>query len=205
MRSLFPAFACAAVLALTACGGDSTGAGPDGLSRAEAAALSRATLAFGTGAARGDLPGGARGNALPAPGANRLTFSFDTTQPCAAGGSVALAGSSEVAFDAATQAGQLRTDLSVRHQGCVHRGDDGGTLELSGDPQLSFTVTARSGPQGLSEFRVTERGAFTWRRGDGNGGSCTVELVAELLPGAQAVQTTGTFCGFPVDTTFHPR
>lgn len=47
-------------------------------------------------------------------------------------------------------------------------------------------------------------GAFRLRRGNGGAGRCSVDLVAEPVPGSQALKTTGTFCGFPVDATFRP-
>jgi len=193
------ALLCAA-LAAAACGDHGTTGPGAPLTQADAAALSRAVFAVGSGLVGGGVPAGARGNrTLRADGSTNFSFSFDTSQPCTPSGSVelngALSGSVEVGGPA-----QVQVNVSVRHRGCVVQTDNGGTFKLNGDPEIDVALTAAAGPAGVTAFHATQQGAFTWERGSSSG-RCTVDVTADLVPGTQTVRLTGSFCGFAVDQT----
>lgn len=193
--------ACAA-LALAACDGRGTTGPGAPLTQADAASLSRALFSFGAGLATGGVPSGARGNeTASANGTTTFSFSFDTSQPCTPSGSVAVAGAISGGADAVAHSAQVQLNVAVKHQGCTVRTDDGGTFKLTGDPKLDLTLAAATGATGVTAFHATEVGAFTWERGSGNSGRCTVDLAADLVPGTQNVHLAGSFCGFTIDQT----
>jgi hypothetical protein len=194
-RVLTPVLLCAA---LAACSGDGTGPGGE-LTRAEAEAINRSILALGAGVAQG---GASQANAYRAAASDPSTFTyqFSTTEPCHPSGSVALAGRVSGTFDR-SQSGQLQADVAVRHRACEVPTDDGGTIRLTGDPDIDIGLNASLNLGELAAFRITERGAFTWSKGAGSSGRCTVDITAELVAGTQNVHVFGSFCGFSIDET----
>lgn len=193
--------ACAA-LALAACDGRGTTGPGTPLTQAEAASLSRALFTLGTGLVNNGIPVGARGNQTQsANGSSTFSFNFDTSQPCAPSGSVGLSGAISGATDAAAHTAQVQLGVAVKHQGCTVRTDDGGTFKLTGDPKIDFTLNAATNATSVTALHASENGAFTWERGSGNTGRCTVDVVADLVPGTQNVHLAGSFCGFTIDQT----
>jgi hypothetical protein len=192
-----------ATLTLAACdAGGATGPADSSLTRAEALALNRALLSVGSGFSGGSVPAGARGARVQdASGSSSFSFSFTTAEPCPAGGALGLSGTLGGSFDTQTQAAQVLADISVRHLQCKVRADDGAVFTLNGDPKIDVGLNAASGPSGLTAFHLTQAGAFTWDRGDGNSGRCTVDVTADLVPGTQDVKLVGSFCGFALDGT----
>jgi hypothetical protein len=197
------AAAVTSVFALAACdGGGATAPGDSPLTAAQAASLNRALLATSAGFAGGEVPAGARGaRAVRADGTGTFSFTFGTTAACSPSGSVALAGTLGGAFDSQVQTAEVNANVGIRHQACAVRTDDGSVFTLNGDPKVDVVLHAASNGAGLTVFHLAETGAFTWNRGDGNSGRCTVDVTADLVAGTQSVRLTGTFCGFAVDGT----
>lgn len=200
-RVLNAAMLFAVALGAAACdGGSATAPGDARLTQAQALSLSRSIFAVGAGMSGGAVPSGARGARIQtAAGSNAFTFTLDTSVPCPAGGSTGIAGTLGGSYDGVAQAGQVQADLEVTHQGCGIRTEDGATFTLNGDPRIDVGLNAASNASGLTAFHLTESGAFTWSRGDGSSGRCTVNLAGDLVSGTQNVRVTGTFCGFAVD------
>lgn len=200
MRLLTPAVLLAA---LAACDGGGSGGttGPDGreLSSQERAALSRAIVGTSTGVARGGASLDVSRDGEP--GTGSFTVTINQTAPCQPSGSVKVAGQMTGAWNGTAQTAQLQAGFAVAHQACAVHTENGGTVTLTGDPDIDVTLTATANAQGLATLSATQVGAFTWARGDGNSGRCTVDLVAELVPGTEKVNLTGTFCGVSVTGT----
>lgn len=196
------AVAVLAAATVAACDGRGTTGPGAPLTQADAASLSRALFTMGAELANGGVPAGARGNKrVLANGATTFTFSFETSQPCTPSGNVGLAGAISGAADATAQAAEVQLNVAVKHNGCTVRADNGGTFKLTGDPKIDLVLSAAAGPSGLTALHLTEVGAFTWERGAGSSGRCTVDLAADLVPGTQNVRISGTFCGFAIDET----
>jgi hypothetical protein len=202
-RVLHAAMLATVALGAAACdGGSATAPGDARLTQAQALSISRSIYSIGAGMAGGAVPSGARGARIQtAAGSNAFTFTLDTSVPCPAGGNTALAGTLGGSYDAVARTGQVQANLGVTHQSCGVKTDDGATFTLNGDPKIDVGLNAASGPNGLTAFHLTESGAFTWSRGDGSSGRCTVDLTGDLVSGTQNVHVTGTFCGFAVDQT----
>jgi hypothetical protein len=200
-RVLNAAMLAAVALGAAACdGGSATAPGDARLTQAQALSLSRSIFAIGAGMSAGNVPSGARGARIQtAAGSNAFTFTLDTSVPCPAGGSTALAGTLAGSYDGVAKTGQVQANLAVTHESCAVKTDDGATFTLNGDPKIDVGLNAASGANGLTAFHLTEGGAFTWSRGDGSSGRCTVDLAGDLVSGTQNVRVTGTFCGFAVD------
>lgn len=187
--------------ALAACGdGRGSATKPDdiGLTRAEIQALNRAVLGLGSGVARSGASGDLRASAGKAPGTGSLTFGFDDTHACQPSGSARVAGEMSGSWDAQAQSAALDAVFAITHQGCSVPTHDGGRVVLTGDPDIGVTLTATSGAQGLTALRITQKGAFTWAKGE-SGGRCTVDVAAELVAGTEQLRLSGTFCGISVD------
>jgi hypothetical protein len=201
IRILSTAVLAAAMLA--ACGESGTGPSQtDGITRADAAALARALANTGVGVAQSGAAGASGASrSVSAAGSGSFTSQFDDVQPCSPSGSVAVAGTVSGSWDQAAQTAQLQGSAAVRHQSCALRADDGGTITLTGDPDIDLTLTARAAAAGLTELRITESGAFSWQKGAGSSGRCTVNLTAQLVAGTQNVRVSGDFCGFAIDET----
>ena len=200
-RALTTALLLSGSLALAACdGGDGGGTGPDRdqLTRAEVEALNRAMI--GTGRELLSTSSGASaGGTSQANGSGSFTFDVDHTEACPTGGSVRLAGELSGSWDDEAQTGVLGADFAVQHNACKVRTEEG-TLVLTGDPDIDVTFTAASDATGITDLVITQRGAFTWERGNGAGeGRCTLDVTAELIPGTRQVQISGQFCGVEID------
>lgn len=76
---------------------------------------------------------------------------------------------------------------------------EAGAIVLNGNPGLTLSSEFTWSPgQQTRPLRVTQIGALTWTRDDGDGGTCEVSLIttSDLAAHQRAVQ--GTLCGFPV-------
>jgi hypothetical protein len=201
IRILSTAVLTAAMLA--ACSESGTGPSQtDGITRADAAALARALANTGVGVAQSGAAGASGASrSVSAAGSGSFTSQFDDVQQCSPSGSVAVAGTVSGSWDQTAQTAQLQASAAVRHQSCALRADDGGTITLTGDPDIDLTLNARAAAAGFTELRVTQSGAFSWEKGAENSGRCTVDLTAQLVAGTQNVRITGDFCGFAIDET----
>ena len=202
-KRLLALVALATTAALAACdAGGATGVRDGQLTAAQAASLSRAMLASASTYANGSVPAGARGaRSMDAAGSGSFSFTFNTTQACTPQGNVAVAGTIGGTADGTARTGTVQANLALTHQGCTVKADDGSTFTLNGDPKIDVALSAASAASGLTAFQLTETGAFTWSRGDGNSGRCTLNVSANLVAGTQNVLLSGTFCGFPVTGT----
>jgi hypothetical protein len=202
-KSVLTTALAAAALALAACAGDGTGpAGSgEGLSAAELAQLNQAILGISAGV-RTQAGGSFSAEPVTGEGSGSLTFDFDQTAPCQPRGDVGIAGTMGVSWNEAARTSGLSADFSVAHDGCTVRLDNGETVTLTGDPDIDVLLDAAAGPGGLTAFRITETGAFTWEKDAGNHGHCTLDVVAELNPATGQVVLAGTFCGVAVSGTY---
>lgn len=190
-----------AALALSACD-DGTGTGDAALSRTRALQLHQAMLGVAWDVSGRDEADFNSSPATQQSGTGSFTFNFNDTAPCDPSGSVKVSGTVSVSWNEAAGTGGMSADVSAAHDGCAHRMQDGGVIELSGDPDIDITLDAVSGPQGPESITLTERGAFTWSDGEGNSGRCTIDLAAELDPLTGAAIIDGSFCGIDISGTY---
>lgn len=199
--TLLTTAAAVAVLALSACGDGGTGpVGDDTLSRAEAIQLSQAMLAMTSGV--GSEGAASRSVSAMEQSSGTFTFDFDETAPCQPSGSVDITGTMSVGWDEAAGTSALSADFSVVHDACAHRLQNGGVIKVTGDPEIQVTMDAESDENGPTSIVLSERGAFTWERGAGNSGRCSVDVVAEVEPTTGVVTVDGTFCGIDVSGVY---
>lgn len=202
-KSVLSTAIAAAALALSGCAGDGTGPGGGNgeLSASEISQLNQAILGVSAGV-RGRA--GARFSSEPVTGqgSGSLTFDFDETAPCQPRGDVDVAGTMALSWDDVAQTSGLSADFTVAHDGCTVPLENGQTVTLTGDPHIDVLMDAAAGPSGLTTLRVTQTGAFTWSKGAGASGRCTVAVVAELDPATGAVTLSGEFCGMNVSGTY---
>jgi hypothetical protein len=171
------------------------------LSQADLASLNRAILGVGAGVAQGGATGNVSGDrsAAAAPASGTFTYNLDATAPCVPSGSVGVKGTLGAAWDGTAQTAQLQAAFAVAHHACRVATDDGGTIEITGTPDIDFTLNAAAAANKLTSLRITESGAFGWSKG-ASSGTCTVDLTAELVPGTQnQMRLTGNFCGWNVN------
>lgn len=198
LRSLL---ALSAALALAACGGDGgTGSGDATLTAAEIQALNRAMLGFTTDVGRGGA-GGASLNRAPQQNTGTVSFQVDETAACESGGTARIVGDAQLAWDDVAETGSMGMDFAVTHAACGHPLDTGGVIRLTGDPDIDVTLDAEFAGQEATSMVVTEAGAFSWEK-PGASGRCTLDVRAELVPGTQTVNVTGTFCGVDVSGSY---
>lgn len=202
-KSVLTTAIAAAALALSACAGDGTGPGGGSgeLTAAEAVQLNQSILGISAGV-RGRAGGRFSAEPVTGEGSGSLTFGFDETAACQPGGDVGIAGTMALSWDDVAQSSGLSADFAVVHDGCTVRLDNGQTVTLTGDPEIEVLLDAATGADGLTAFRITETGAFTWARDGGSHGRCTVAVVAELNPASGQVALSGSFCGVDVSGTF---
>lgn len=188
------------LMAAGACDGGGSGpAGNDQLSAAEAAELTRAMFGMVSGLTGTGLPGGSF-NLAPM-GGNTFTAPINETIPCEPSGTVNVDGTVTIGFDDVTMGMSMQADISAAPNACAHRLENGGIIKVTGDPDLDISLRMAGGAEELTEFQVTETGAFTWTRG-GASGRCAVNIASALNAATQMVTVSGTFCGFPVSETF---
>lgn len=207
MRLLTTAVLASAAL-LGACdGGDAGGGVTDPgakLSQADMASLNRAIMGVGTGVAQGGASQSVSGNRAPSEAVSAGTFStaLDYTVPCQPGGTLGVKGTLGGAWNTGATTAQLQAAFSVAHNACRVHSDDGGTIEITGSPDIDFTFDAAANASGITTLRLTEKGAFQWVKGSSSG-TCSLDVVAELVPGTKnQMRVTGDFCGTTVNATF---
>jgi hypothetical protein len=202
-KSVLTTAIAAAALALSACAGDGTGpgGGTAELTASEITQLNQAILGVSAGV-RGRAGGRFSTEPVTGEGSGSMTFDFDETVPCQPSGDVGIAGTMALSWDDVAQSTGLSADFSVAHDGCAVRLENGETVTLSGDPDIDVLMDAAAGPNGLTAFRITETGAFTWSKGAGASGRCTVAVVADLNVATGAVTLSGEFCGMNVSGTY---
>lgn len=189
------------LLFAAACDGGSGPSGSAELTAAEAAQLSRAMFDMAAAfASAGGLPGAGLQSALMEQ--NTFTLPVQETVACEPSGSTEVNGTVTIALGDVETGMSMEADVSVRHQACAHRMENGDVIKITGDPDLDVHMAMAGSAEGeLTSLGVTEKGAFKWTRG-GASGRCAVDLASLLNPATQMVTVSGTFCGFPVSETF---
>jgi hypothetical protein len=131
---------------------------------------------------------------------NTFTAPISETVPCDPSGTMDVDGTVTIGFDDVTMGMTMEAEISADPRACAHRLQNGGIIKVTGDPDLDIHLRMAGGAEELTEFQVTETGAFTWTRG-GASGRCAVNIASALNAATQMVTVTGTFCGFPVNET----
>jgi hypothetical protein len=201
-KSLLSLAILASAAVAAACSESGTGSEPRELTQAELASVNRAMLGIThsvalTGAAGGQ---GASRNAVSA-AAGTFSFSVDFTQPCNPNGSVDVNGTVSGSYDEAAQDATVQGSATLAPHACAVRTDDGGSVRLTGDPDLDVTLSGTADNGVLTALHVTQQGAFNWEKG-GSSGHCTVDVTGDLVAGTtNQVRLTGNFCGWNLDGT----
>jgi hypothetical protein len=176
-----PTVALTLTLALTACGGDSTGPQQSLMTNAQAISVSSALFVevanalasahFSDGATTGQ-------SALMMP-----TFTFSGN--CELGGTVSGNGSYE----------NNAYDLTYTPNNCKVAAEDNRTFVVNGDPNIHMSWTMpTSSTQNLS---YTVVGGFKW-----DGGTCHLDYSATQNMSTGHGTIKGKMCDFTIDTTF---
>jgi hypothetical protein len=201
-RKLIPA-TLAAVLALAACDGSSTGPAKanDSLTAAEVQALAPAfdnvTLsAFGgTGASLNRVP---RSGAA---WATTVATTVNTTVTCPKGGSVNVAGQANTSFDLAARSATVDATATRTEAACAYATKDASVITVSGAPNTALHLSASVANGVPGKATVTQKGAFTWARSTGGSGTCALDLTSSFDPATQTATLAGTFCGVSINVT----
>lgn len=200
-RTLLP-ISLTALIALAACDQGATEADPAGLTREEAAALAPVydDLSGDDMAAMG-APTFSPASGAEAAAADTTTVAFTRTRTCPQGGSVRVEGTLQRVVDREARSATHRYDAVRTEQSCTFSLRGAGSLTISGNPNT--VVTGRwSVTDGTPGIRtLTHVGGFTWTRGNGANGSCTVDLTSTWDPATHTHRVQGTFCGRTVDVT----
>ena len=168
----------------------------------ELSAVNRAMLGIThsvalTGAAGGQ---GASRNVVSA-AAGTFSFNVGFTQPCNPNGSVDVTGTVSGSYDQAAQDATVQGSATLAPHACAVRTDDGGSVRLTGAPDLDVTLTGAADNGVITALHVTQQGAFNWEKG-GSSGHCTVDVTGDLVAGTtNQVRLTGNFCGWNLDGT----
>ena len=187
------------LLALAACGGDSTG--PKGtLTSDEKAELAmqlmstvQAQAATSAGAQMSRHVDGLNLSAAP------VSLNIDTTVPCPLGGQTHLTLSVTGSVDQQAQTATLDLTGTNAPQDCgyhVKHVD----VHVTGNPSLTQTahVSVDHGqPVGAQTF--TAGGGFSWSTNDGRSGSCTLDYTATANYTTNTVTVHGSVCGTTID------
>jgi hypothetical protein len=203
--------ACSAglILALAACGGDSTGVSAK-ISQADATKLAAdmdavsnlGTADFGLGAAFsvGVDPYGSTASAV-----TTFNNAFDVTRPCPKGGTVQLKGTVVGTGDRTTHsltidANAVRTDAA-----CAFAAKDGGIITVNGNPNiahkghLNIVNGAFVGLQTQSHV-----GHITVARGSAAAVPCDISVESSFDPATHTVTVKGNICDHVISET-HTR
>ena len=192
------ALCAAAVVALGACSGDSTGP-RSRLSTEEASVLAMQlnmtlTEAMPTTYAAARI--GANGSLAP----EQISMSVDRSVACPMGGESHVIASLAGTVDNDTQSMDVNLTGSQSPANC---GFDvnGVTFHTNGDPSLVSTahiVMANGLPTGTLSF--SGKGKFNWTADDGREpGSCSVDYIMTLNYTTQRAVVHGSFCGAKLD------
>jgi hypothetical protein len=149
---------------------------------------------------RGASPQSARAGGLQ-PLADPETFNhtFAATANCPVSGKVELQAELDVARY--PDEDRLVADLggSQRHDKCRVPLRRGGTIEVTGAPNLSWEMHFEA-VQGqlVGELTAEYKGGFTWAKSDGRSGQCTVDFSGKVNPEEGKATLEGKFCNISV-------
>ncbi|HEX9108864.1 MAG TPA: hypothetical protein VF832_16575 [Longimicrobiales bacterium] len=177
-----------AALAPAACGRDATAPGAQ-LSAGEAQALV-ANLASLSGSAFGSA---AAGQAAIASGPTPVSWTFNSTLPCPAGGTVSPDVKVTGQVDAAAHTSSFDLTGTSSYKACASKVETG-TIAVTGTlASTAHLAVANLKPNGPETF--TQKGSFDWVKSDGTRGSCTVDVTGGMDPLTQKISLSGSFCG----------
>lgn len=188
------------VVALAACGDETTTEPEDSLTEQEALALIEVAMSQGI-AASGQVTGGTE---VVTPEG----FTLDFTAPCTMGGTVAVNAQAGFIGDPNDEnAESAGVDLSVTlvHSGCVeaHQGS-GITFTLDGAPDVNMDIELTIGAEFRFTLSGTVAGMVGWATGDGRSGTCALDVRLDSVDDPNAllsVMVTGQACGAQVMQT----
>jgi len=202
--------ACSAglVLALAACGGDSTGLSGK-ISQADATKLAAdmdavsnlGTSDFGLGAAFsiGVDPYGSTASAV-----TTFNNAFDVTHPCPKGGTVQLKGTVTGTGDRTTHSLTVDANATKTDKDCAFEARDGGTITVNGNPNIVYKGHLNIVNGAFVGLQTqSHEGSFTWAR-PGGSGTCDIKVASEFDPVTHTVTVKGTVCGHIINET-HTR
>lgn len=198
----------ALALLVAACGGDSTGPGPDprdGLDPPEIVALADAVLGLTLGVGFGShtsvrtFP-----TAALAAAPVSVDFEAEFEADCPLGGTMDVAMDLEGVTDPETGAGDLTMTLTETPRSCVVRHDASGRrFTLDGAPNVVFVIDLVSDASGAASLSGTYEGAVAWATDDGRGGTCAFDVAFTGEGGSVIGRSSGTMrgsvCGVAVD------
>lgn len=149
---------------------------------------------------RGSSPQSASAGGLqPLAGEESFRHTFTATANCRVSGTVQL--QAELDVVRYPEEDRLVVDLtgSQTHNKCRVPLRRGGTIEVTGAPNLSWGVHFEA-VQGqlVGELTAEYRGGFTWAKSDGRSGRCTVDFTGKVNPEEGKATLEGTFCNVSV-------
>lgn len=191
-----------AALALAACDGASpTGGGDPAMDRAEA--QNAAATWDEVGALMMDGFMGPSFSVAPGePVLATVTTEFTRTRNCPVSGTATLRGTRTLTHDPATNSGSMQLTATRTDAACTmnaRRG--GGTISITTTPNVQVTASQTWSAGQPGTRTATHKGSFTWARGTGQSGSCTVDLTATFTPATRTYTLNGTFCDHTVSVT----
>jgi hypothetical protein len=203
-RTALLSCAAAAVLALAACNGDTTGPSTTSLSADEAQALG-VSMAGTTSDALSDAFGNPAFDFAPTGAAAMdsvtTTETFTRTRTCPQGGTVTVAGTRAGVRNTTTHSGSWNETATRTDNACAHQVKSGVTVTINGAPNVALTSSHTRTNSVPGPWTHTEKGAFDWSRSDGKSGHCTVDVTATFDPTAHTLHVAGTVCNTTFDKT----
>lgn len=191
LRRIREAMVWGVVVALAACGDETTTEPEDSLTEEEALALIEVAIGQGI-AVSGQVTGGTE---VVTPEGVTLDF----TAPCSMGGTVAV--NAQAGFTGDPNAESAGVDLSVTlvHSGCVEAQQGSGiTFTLDGAPNVNMNIELTIGAEFGFTLSGTVAGMVAWTTGDGRAGTCALDVRLEPVDDPNAllsVMVTGQACG----------
>jgi hypothetical protein len=178
-------------LSLGACG-DSSGPSEPALNQATSMELLgylfSIAFSFGMGADAAGLIDG-----LP-PALSADTYSFDETTSCPRGGNIRLEGTITDNTNA-QGTGSVALQFKQTPAGCRVETQENGVFEMNGNPSIGLAMSSNfvnHEPSGEMTFQYT--GGFRWA-GQGQSGSCDMNVTYRFNYQTQTVRVNGTMCG----------
>jgi hypothetical protein len=183
---------------LAACGEDPASTG-DRLTREEALTIAEGVTSSGASAS-GSLRAAPGGMDVAAAPPRTFTVDHESNHPCPRGGRIGIA--LEVSFSVDNEERDYSFDAegSLTHQACAYIVEEGVTLTVTGDPDISYEAHAAvqdGQPQG--NFTSEANGAVNWSASDGRTGRCVVELSDVTDFAARKRTIAGEVCGHTIN------
>ena len=208
IRKSYLACSAGLIVALAACGGDSTG--PSGnISLADATKLAAdmdavsnlgaSDLGLGASFSIGVAPNGSTASAV-----STFTHAFDVMHPCPKGGTVQLAGTVTGSGDQVARNLTIDAEATKTDKDCAFQAKDGGTITVNGNPNIAYKGHLNIVNGAFVGLQTqSHEGSFKWVR-EGSSGTCNIKVTSEFNPTTHTVTVTGNVCGHLINET-HTR